>query len=69
MKANQSIISLSVAEHFSKINENGESSFIEPDDTLDLYVDFLDELSCDWINDEALCQLCISVFERKEKEQ
>lgn len=53
--------------HFSKINKNGISSFTEPDDTLELYVDFLDELSYDWINDENLCQLCMKVFERKKE--
>ena len=68
-KAIQSLLSLAVCEHFSKINDNGESSFTEPDDSLDLYVDFLDALSYDWINDDALCQLCINVFERKEREQ
>ena len=60
-----SISMLDTCLHFSKINKNGISSFTEPNDTLDLYVDFLDRLSYDWINDENLWQLCINVFERK----
>ena len=62
----QLISSIAVALHFSEKNEI--SSWTEPDDSLDMYVDFLDELSCDWINDDYLYQLCVNVFERKGTE-
>jgi len=63
MKSTQIITSLAVAQHFSK--RNGESSFTEPDDTLDFYIDFMRELSDDIINDIELQELCENVFERK----
>ena len=64
--AQQSISSMAIAIHFSE--RNGISTWCEPDDRLDNYIDFLDELSYDWINDDYLHQLCEKVFERKGTE-
>ena len=64
--ATVTISMLSTCLHFSKINRNGESSFSEPDDTLDAYIDFLDIISCDWINDDYLFELIDNVFHRKK---
>ena len=64
-----SFVMLEVCRIISSNREDGYSSFIEPDDTIDLYIDFLDEISCDWINDEYLLELIDNVFNRRSEEQ
>ena len=65
-----SLIMLEVCRIISSNRADGYSSFIEPDDTLEMYIDFLEEInSCDWINDESLLDLIDKVFCRKDKEK
>ena len=56
---------LEVCRIISSNTDDGISSFIEPDDTIDLYIDFLDMFP-DWINDEYLLELIDNVFTRKK---
>ncbi len=56
--------SLWVAVYFSK--RNGISSWTEPDDILDNYIDFLEHLSYDWGNDDYLLELIDNVFARNK---
>ena len=61
------MIMLEVCRIISMNREDGISSFVEPDDTMDSYIDFLEEInSCDWINDEYLQELVDNVFTRKK---
>ena len=57
---------LEVCRIISSNRDDGYSSFIEPDDTIDLYIDFLDVISYDWINDQELLDLIDNVFTRKK---
>jgi len=62
-----SFVMLEVCRIRSKNREDGLSSFVEPDDTIDMYIDLLEEInSCDWINDEYLLELTYNVFHRKK---
>jgi hypothetical protein len=66
VSATESVSMLAVCEMFSKRNENGISSDSRPDDSLDLYIDFLEVLNpYDWINDFELLELIELVFERR----
>ena len=63
-----SFVMLEVCRIISSNREDGYSSFIEPDDTIDLYIDFLEEISFDWGNDEYLLELIDNVFNRRSEE-
>ena len=66
------IRSLSVIEIcriISKNREDGICRMNEPDDRLDAYIDFLDIISVDWINDEELLELMDKLFNRKSKKK
>ena len=64
----QSLMALEIARMFSERNQN-ECAFIEPDDTLDLYFDFMEKINpYDYINDWRLDELLQKVFCRKKKE-
>ena len=64
-----SLIMLEVCRIISQNREDGISSFVEPDDMMDLYIDFLEEINpCDWINDEYLQELVDNVFLRRTEE-
>ena len=57
---------LGVCRIISSNREDGYSSFIEPDDTIDLYIDFLEKISFDWGNDEYLLELIDNIFNRRD---
>jgi hypothetical protein len=60
------LIMLRVCEIISSNREDGLSSFVEPDDSLGLYIDFLEKLNpYDWINDFKLIKLCENVFSKE----
>ena len=64
-----SLIMLEVCRIISMNRKDGISSIVEPDDTMDSYIDFLEEInSCDWINDEYLQELVDNVFTRKKRD-
>ena len=51
---------------WSNLRGDRIGSFIEPDDSLDLYIDFLNKLNpSDWGNDERLMKLIDNVFHRR----
>jgi len=67
VKSYESLYNLEMSRIISK-NRNGVCSLIEPDDTIDLYIDFLEKINpYDWGNDHRLIELVESVFIRKEK--
>ena len=61
-----SLIMLEVCRIISSNREDGISSFVEPDDSIDLYIDFLEQISYDWGNDDYLFELIDNVFHRKK---
>ena len=67
VSARESISMLAVCEIFSKRNKDEISRDTRPDDTLDMYFDFLEKLNpYDWINDTYLQELLEALFERKK---
>ena len=64
---NDGLVMLGACRIISSNRDDGISSFIEPDDTLDLYIDFLEEFS-DWGNDNELMDLMERVFQRRTEE-
>lgn len=61
------LIMLAVCEIISSNREDGFSSFVEPDDSIDLYIDFLEQINpCDWGNEPYLMDLIDNVFNRKK---
>ena len=70
VSATESISMLAVCEIFSKRNTSGISLDSKPDDSLELYIDFLEKLNpYDWINDEYLFELIDNVFFRRSEKQ
>ncbi len=66
VSARESLAILSTCEIFSR--RNGICSQSEPDDSTDLYIDFLEKLNpYDWINDFYLLGLIDNLFHRKKK--
>ena len=61
-----SLIMLEVCRIISMNRKDGISSFVEPDDTIDLYIDFLEKISFDWGNDEYLLELIDNIFNRRD---
>ena len=59
-------VMLSVCQIISKNSKDGVCTWIEPDDTLDAYIDFLEQISYDWGNDDYLFELIDNVFHRKK---
>ena len=69
MKMTESIHCLGTCEAFSRINQD-ERSFTEPDDSLDLYFDFMERINrYDYVNDHYLDELLQRVFNRKNKKE
>ena len=61
-----SLIMLDRCRIYSK-NQDTEVSISQPDDQVDLYIDFLEEINpSDWGNDMWLLDLIDDVFNRKE---
>jgi len=61
-----SLIMLDRCRIYSK-NRNTEVFLFEPDNRIELYIDFLEALSSDWGNDMYLFDLIESVFHRKKE--
>ena len=66
VKSYESLYNLEMSRIISK-NQNGLCSLSEPEDTIDLYIDFIEKINpYDWGNDYRLIELVESVFIRKE---
>ena len=66
MRLHESLSSLEVCRLISKNRKDGICHFSEPDDSIDLYIDFLERISYDWGNDDYLFELIDNVFHRKK---
>jgi hypothetical protein len=69
MKMTEAIHCVGTCEAFSRINQN-ECRFTEPDDSLDLYFDFMKKINpYDYVNDHYLDELLQRVFNRKKAKE